>query len=248
MVPRRWKLRRFGVHAGSFLLGTILSGILGTVILGLSIREFGLLVTAMALTIIFFFEVLYQHNVRIGRIPEDRAEALRVLMLPMVYLAAVGLLFPFLDAPGFDSTARFAIILAFPALTLCAIGWAFVRERRRRARREQTLPDMGRNMMRWAGLLTGGFRPSANSSIQSGPYIIEGSGRAQDSGSRKQAKPPIWPLLGSIGLTVFVAVSIAVGTAIGSPAPWLAWFALLFVGFLLGICAWAYFHLRKGTA
>ena len=135
MVPRRWKLRRFGVHAGSFLLGTILSGILGTVILGLSLREFGLLVTALALTIIFFFEVLYQHNVRIGRIPEDRAEALRVLMLPMVYLAAVGLLFPFLDAPGFDSTARFAIILAFPALTLCAIGWAFVRERRRRARR-----------------------------------------------------------------------------------------------------------------
>src|SRR2546426_10002292 len=123
MVPRRWKLRRFGVHAGSFLLGTILSGILGTVILGLSLREFGLLVTALALTIIFFFEVLYQHNVRIGRIPEDRAEALRVLMLPMVYLAAVGLLFPFLDAPGFDSTARFAIILAFPALTLCAIGW-----------------------------------------------------------------------------------------------------------------------------
>src|SRR2546426_11501833 len=30
------------------------------------------------------------------------------------------------------------------------------------------------------------------------------------------------------------------------PAPLLAWFALLFVGFLLGICAWAYFHLRKG--
>src|SRR2546425_1648785 len=107
---------------------------------------------------------------------------------------------------------------------------------------------MGGNTRRWAGLPQGGFRPSGNSSIQSGPYVKGGRGRAKDFGSKKQAKPPIWPLLGSIGLTVFVAVSIAVGTAIGSPAPWLAWFALLFVGFLLGICAWAYFHLRKGTA
>src|SRR2546428_1225963 len=71
MLPRRWKLRRFGVHAGSFLLGTILTGILATVILAVRIRELGLLVTSMALTITFFFEDLYPHNVRIGRIPED---------------------------------------------------------------------------------------------------------------------------------------------------------------------------------
>src|SRR5207245_11010767 len=66
MVPRRWKLRRFGVHAGSFLLGTIISGLLGTLIFGMSIRVFGLLVTAMALTIIFFSAALYQHTRRLG--------------------------------------------------------------------------------------------------------------------------------------------------------------------------------------
>src|SRR2546427_4735095 len=107
MVPRRSKRRRFGLHVGGFLLGTVLTGILGTVLVGLSIRDSGLIVTAVALTIIFFFEVLYQQNVRLGRIPMDRAEVLRILMLPMVYLAALGLLFPFFETPGFDSTARF---------------------------------------------------------------------------------------------------------------------------------------------
>lgn len=73
-------------------------------------------------------------------------------------------------------------------------------------------------------------------------------GRAQNPRTGKQARPPIWPLLGFVGLTVLIAFAIVVGTATGSPAPLLVWFGLLFVGFLTVMCAWAYFHVRRRAA
>src|SRR6266567_4365341 len=65
--------------------------IIAVVVLTLTTRDFGLLLAAIALTMIFFFEWVFRHNVRVGRISEGRARAVRVLMLPWVYLAALGL-------------------------------------------------------------------------------------------------------------------------------------------------------------
>ena len=127
-------------HVGIFVLGLLLSAVVGTFALGLSTRDFGLLLTAFAITVIFFFELVYQHNVRIRRIPEDRAETLRILMLPMVYLAVLGLTTPILVTPAGDPTAGIVAISIFLALVPLTVAWAIVRERRkRRARRAEGL-------------------------------------------------------------------------------------------------------------
>ena len=145
MARGKRRLRRAVEIAAGFLLHIVLGAILVAVVLALTTREVGLLVAVVALTIIFFFELVFQHNVRAGRISEERARLRRVLMLPMVYLAAVGVSFPFLDAPGVDPRVRLAIILAFPLLTLAVVGWSLVIMRRmRRGQRERNLPEQAR--------------------------------------------------------------------------------------------------------
>ena len=145
MARGKRRLRRWVEIAAGFLLHIVLGAILVTVVLTLTIREVGLLVAVVALTIIFFFELVFQHNVRVGRISQERARLRRVLMLPMVYLAAVGVSFPFLDAPGVDPGVRLAVILTFPVLTLSVVGWSLVIMRRmRRGQRERNLPEQAR--------------------------------------------------------------------------------------------------------
>lgn len=136
---RHARLKGFGWHVAAFIISAGLGGVLEAVILGLTLRDLGLLLAAFAVAIVFVFEMIYQHNVRVGRIPpqeaEVRAGALRIMMLPMVYLAADGLAFPFLDANEWLVAA-----LGFPVLTFAALGWLFVRARRvRRARQASSL-------------------------------------------------------------------------------------------------------------
>src|SRR5438445_5901651 len=142
MARGKRRLRRWVEIAAGFLLHIVLGAILVTVVLTLTIREVGLLLAVVALTIIFFFELVFRHNVRVGRISQERARLRRVLMLPMVYLAAIGMSFPFLDAPGVDPGVRLAVILTFPVLTLSVVGWSLVIMRRmRRGQRERKLPE-----------------------------------------------------------------------------------------------------------
>lgn len=145
MARRGRRLKREVEIAAGFLLHFVLGGVLVAVVLTLTTRDLGLLVAVVALMIIFFFELVFNHNVRVGRIPEERARLLRILMLPMVYLAAVGLSFPFLDAPGVDPTVRLAVILTFPLVTFSVLGWSFVIIRRMRGgQRERNLPGRAR--------------------------------------------------------------------------------------------------------
>ena len=100
VTPRGHRLKRVAQVAASFILHILVMGVLAAVVISLTIRDLGLVLTAFALTIIFFFELVFRHNVRVGRIPEDRAQPLRILMFPMVYLAAWGAAFPFLTLRG----------------------------------------------------------------------------------------------------------------------------------------------------
>jgi len=109
-------------------------GVLAAVVLSLTIRDLGLVITAFALTIIFFFELVFRHNVRVGRIPEDRAQPLRIFMFPMVYLAAWGAAFPFLDAPGVAPAVRMSVVLTFVVLAFSAVIWSILVVRRMRRR------------------------------------------------------------------------------------------------------------------
>jgi len=128
------RLKRVAEFAASIILHILLVGILAAVVLSLTIRDLGWLLTAVALTIILFFELVFRHNVRVGRIPEDRAQPLRILMLPMAYLAAWGAAFPFLDAPGVDPTVRMSVVLTFIVLAFSTVSWSIVVVRRMRRR------------------------------------------------------------------------------------------------------------------
>ncbi len=139
------RLRRAGEIIAALLLHIILVGIIAVVVLTLTTRDFGLLLAAIALTMIFFFEWVFRHNVRVGRISEGRARAVRVLMLPWVYLAALGLSIPFLDAPGVDPVARLAVIGGFVVLTFSVAVWGIVIARRmNRTRRVRTPSELPR--------------------------------------------------------------------------------------------------------
>src|SRR3989442_4613331 len=142
MARGKRRLRRWVEIAAGLLLHIVLGAILVAVVLTLTTGEVGLLVAVVALTIIFFFELVFRHNVRVGRIPEERARLRRVLMLPMVYLSAVGMSFPFLDATGVDPGVRLGAILTFPVLTLSVVGWSLVILRSmRRGERVRNLPE-----------------------------------------------------------------------------------------------------------
>ena len=134
VTPRGHRLKRVAQFAASFILHILVMGVLAAVVLSLTIRDLGLVITAFALTIIFFFELVFRHNVRIGRIPEDRAQPLRIFMFPMVYLAAWGAAFPFLDAPGVDPSVRMSVVLTFVVLAFSAVIWSILVVRRMRRR------------------------------------------------------------------------------------------------------------------
>jgi hypothetical protein len=131
-MTRGRRLRRAGKAVASIILHIILVGIVGTVVLTITTRDIGLLLAAVMLTIIFFFELVFKHNVSVGRIPQERVGLVRILMLPIVYLAAMGLSFPFFDAPGVDPIARLAVLLGFFVLSFLSFGWAIVVARRMR--------------------------------------------------------------------------------------------------------------------
>ena len=118
-------------HILIFLVGLFLTGLVIDFAVSLSARDYGILGAVVFAVLILGLAEVYWHNRSTGKIPYSRAGTMVLLFAPLVYMAALLLLFPLVMAPNVTQGERDIIIAGFFGLCVAAVPLAVIRQRER---------------------------------------------------------------------------------------------------------------------